>query len=316
MRSFASDNHSGTHPMVMAALTQANDGHAVAYGADPWTARAEEVLRDHFGPDAQPYFVFLGTAANVLSLTACCHSHHSVLPSTHGKISSKDLAPHMAHMGFEHHAQPRVLSLTQATELGTVYTLGELRDLADAAHRHGLYVHMDGARLANACASLGVSLREMTRECGVDVLSLGGTKNGMAFGEAVVFLNPELGEEFRYQRKQLMQLVSKMRYITAQFTALFEGGLWRENAINANAMAALLADEVRGLPGVEVTRPVQANAVFATLPKEAVAPLQAEFPFYVWNPATTEARWMTSFDTTDQDVFDFVTALTKALPAS
>lgn len=341
MRSFASDNHSGVHPKVMEAIARANQGHALAYGEDPLTAEADALLRRHFGQGIDPYFVLLGTAANVLGLRAVARSHHAVLcadsahinvdecgapeavagiklrtvPNRDGKIAPRDLEPFLADVGVQHHNQPRVVSITQSTELGTLYTPDEVRALADFAHENGLLLHMDGARLANAAAALGLELNDVSGACGVDVLSFGGTKNGLMHGEVVVFFDPDLSREFRYIRKQGMQLSSKMRFIAAQFAALLEGGLWRENALQANRMAALLAERVRGLPGVRVTRPVQANAVFAVIPAEAVAPLQACYPFYVWDQATGEVRWMASFDTTPDDVEGFVEALRKALPA-
>jgi threonine aldolase len=339
VRSFASDNHSGVHPLVMDALQAANADHVVAYGDDPWTARAEAVLKAHFGAECQPFFVFLGTAANVLSLRAMADSYHSVLcsdfahihrdecgaperlagmklmpvTSHHGKIAPDDLAHFLADKGFVHHSQPRVVSITQATELGTVYTPGEVRALADFCHANDMLLHMDGARLCNAAAHLGIGLTELTKDAGVDVLSLGGTKNGLMYGEAVIVFRPELAAALPYLRKQNMQLASKMRFIAAQFEALFSGDLWLDNARQANAMAKKLADAVGGLPAVELTRPVETNAVFATLPAAAADRAREHYPFYTWDAQRGEVRWMTSFDTTEADVEAFAAALREAL---
>ncbi|MFP5222079.1 MAG: threonine aldolase family protein [Acidobacteriota bacterium] len=345
MHSFASDNNSGVHPAVLAAIAQANQGHAVGYGADPWTEAAQDAFRAEFGPDAQAFFVFLGTAANVLSLNALTRSHNAVVcartahinvdecgapermlgcklltcPGTDGKLTPEDIRPFLNDLGNEHHNQPRVVSITQSTELGTIYRPEEVKALADFAHANGLYLHMDGARIGNAAAALDLSLAAITRDCGVDVLSFGGTKNGMMFGEAVVFFRPELAGEFRYQRKQAMQLASKMRFISAQFSALLADGLWRANARNANAMARLLASEAATVPGVALTRPVETNAVFARIPAKAVSALQERYFFYVWNASRADApevRWMCSFDTTEQDVLDFVQALRGVMAGS
>lgn len=343
MRSFASDNNSGAHPLVLEALAEANAGHAVGYGADPWTERAQAAVADLFGPDATAYFVFLGTAANVLGLQAlvrpfeavvCAdHAHIHVdecgaperhlgckllpLTSDNGKIRPEQLKPLLASHGFEHHSQPRAVSITQATEFGALYTADEVRALADLAHENGMFLHMDGARLANACAAKGLSLKALCADTGVDVVSLGGTKNGLMFGEAVVFLRPGLDGHFRYQRKQAMQLYSKMRFVSAQFLALFGTDLWLENARRANAMAARLARGLERYEDVTVTRPVQTNAVFARLPRQAAHALREDFFFYVWDqvsqPESPEVRWMCSFDTTDEDVDAFLTALDKAM---
>ncbi|MGJ3522243.1 threonine aldolase family protein [Nitratidesulfovibrio sp. D1] len=338
LKSFASDNASGVHPRILAAMERANAGYARPYGQDPYTGQAKEVFARHFGPDIDMYFVFLGTAANVLGLRAVTRPWHSVVcadvahinvdecgapesvtgsklqavPSYDGRIRSTDIEPLLHMIGDFHHSQPRVVSITQSTELGTVYSPAQVRALADFAHANGMLLHMDGARLANAAAALDVSLAELTRDAGVDVLSFGGTKNGMMFGEAVIFFNPELSREFNFIRKQGMQLISKMRFIAAQFIEMLHDGLWLENARNANAMARLLADSLRGLPHVAITRPVEANAVFARLSPEHIARLQQDFYFYEWDPVLHEVRWMTSFDTTEADVREFIDAV-KAL---
>ena len=342
LRSFASDNNSGVHPAIMRAIHEANVGHAVGYGADPWTARAEEAFRRQFGQQAQAFFVLLGTAANVLGLSALTRPHHAVLcarnahinvdecgaperhlgcklialPSPDGRIAPEDVLPCLRDLGNEHHSQPRVVSITQCTELGTLYRPEEIATLARLAHDFGLYLHMDGARLANAAVALGTSLAGLTADLGVDVLSFGGAKNGMMYGEAVVFFRPEAAAEFRYRRKQGMQLASKMRFISAQFVALLEGELWRENAAKANAMASLLAEKAAGIPGLTITRAVETNAVFARLPAACLPAILERHFFYVWDAGDAdwpEVRWMCSFDTTEQDVEVFLATVRDAL---
>ena len=338
-KSFASDNNSGVHPLVMQALAEANTGHCVAYGNDPYSEAAREAVRDVFGERAECFFVFNGTGANVTSLTALTQPWNAVVcsdcahinvdecgapergagvkllaePSVDGKIGPKAIERHLHCFGFQHHSQPGVVSVTQATELGTVYAPDEVRAIAECAHANGMAVHMDGARLANAAAALGMGLKELTVDCGVDVLSLGGTKNGLMFGEAVVFLNPERADAFKYVRKQGMQLHSKMRFISAQYVAWLSGSLWRECAEHSNAMARLLAELVAEVPDVEITRPVQTNGVFATLPRRVVEPLRERSFFYTWDEELPEVRWMTSFDTTEEDVRGFVATLREVL---
>ncbi|MDX6583376.1 MAG: threonine aldolase [Solirubrobacterales bacterium] len=346
MHDFASDNHAGAHPEVLEAIAAANEGHAGSYGDDPWTRRAEEVMRDHFGPDARAFFVFNGTGANVSSVDAltrefegviCTETAHMhvdecgaperlagtkllTVATEHGKLAPADLARWESSRGDEHQVQPRLLSITQATELGTVYSADETRALADAARELGMYLHVDGARLANAAASLGASLAELTTGAGVDAVSFGGTKNGLLLGEAVVFCRPELAEEFLFTRKQLGQLASKMRFVSAQFEALLSGDLWLRSARRANEMATRLATAVEPIDGLEITHPVEANAVFATLPGPAIARLLAELPgqdpFYVWDAARDEVRWMCSWDTTEADVDAFAAVIAEAIRAS
>jgi threonine aldolase len=342
LTSFGSDNHAGVHSDVLAAIAEANTGDAPAYGDDPWTRRAEELFRAHFGPDAEAFPVFTGTAANVLALgsvlrpyeAAICsdvahvHTDECGAPERHlgaklltaatvdGKVGVESVAPQLWGIGDEHHVQARLLSITQSTELGTRYAVDELRALTDWAHAHDLVVHVDGARLANAAAGLGVGLGDVTTGCGVDLLSFGGTKNGALGAEAVVFLRPGLSDGFRFRRKQGMQLASKMRFVSVQLVALLTDDLWRRNATHANAMASRLADGVAAVPGVRVTRPVEANAVFAIPPADAVAPLQERFPFYVWDGGTGEVRWMTSFSTTEADVDAFISALGELVPTA
>ncbi len=339
---FASDNHAGAHPEVLEALARANQGHAGSYGADPWTERARDVMREHFGRDARPFFVFNGTAANVLSLAAitkpfeaviCAETAHMnvdecgaperiagvkllTVATEHGKLGPDDIGRWDAKRGDEHHVQPRVVSITQATELGTVYSVGEVGAIAAAAHQREMLLHVDGARLANAAAALEQPLAAFTTAAGVDVVSFGGTKNGLVFGDAVVFLRPGLAEEFEFTRKQGMQLASKMRFVAAQFEALLEGDLWREGARHANEMAARLAVAVEAIDGVEITQPVEANAVFAKLSRPAIDrlldELPGEHPFYIWDDATSEVRWMCSWDTTPEDVDAFTGAIAEA----
>lgn len=334
-RAFASDNNAGAHPEVLAALAAANAGHARSYGHDPLTDQAREVFRLHFGPAADAWFVFNGTAANVLGLAAVTRPHEAIICSDgahinvdecgaperftgcklipvrcpDGKLRPADLPPLLRGIGDEHRVQPRVVSITQATELGTVYTAGEIRALADAAHAQGLLLHLDGARLANAAVSLELPLRALTTDAGVDLLSFGGTKNGLLGAEAIVFPQGAGGDAMAFIRKQGMQLASKMRFLAAQFIALLGGDLWQRNAGHANRMARLLAEQVQGVAGITLTQPVEANGVFARVPPEHIPALQERAFFYVWNPETSEVRWMTAWDTTDQDIATFAAAV-------
>lgn len=338
-RGFASDNNAGVHPAIMERITSVNHGHVIAYGDDPYTEKAVARMKEIFGQETGIFFVFIGTAANVLGLSTVSQSYHAVIcPDTahihvdecgapekftgcklltvktpDGKLTAEMISSHMHGIGFEHHVQPRVVSITQSTELGTVYTVGEIRKLADYAHAHGMILHMDGARISNAAVTLGCSFYEMTGGAGVDVLSFGGTKNGMMYGEAVVFFNPALCEDFKYRRKQGMQLASKMRYIAAQFEAFLEDDLWKRNALHANEMARKLFQAVKDIPGVAVTRKVESNAVFARIPASIVEELQKHYFFYVWDEALSEVRWMCSFDTTEEDIEGFASLLRSLL---
>jgi threonine aldolase len=334
-RGFASDNHAGAHPDVLAAVAAANVDHAPAYGDDPWTARARDALRDALGPDADPYLVFNGTGANNVCLAALCrpwesvicaasahlHVDESTAPETvakvklqvvatpDGKLTPELAAEKVVRIGDEHAAQPRVVSITQSTESGTVYAVEEIRALADFAHGHGLLLHVDGARIFNGAVACGATLREMLTDAGVDAVSIGGTKIGGLGVEAAVFLAPGLGEHARYVRKQLMQLSSKQRFLAAQLLALLDDDLAMRSAAHANAMAARLAAAVRDIPGVRLSNEPQANALFAVLDPAATARLQEDWRFYVWDERTGEVRWMTSWDTTEEDVDGFAAAI-------
>lgn len=338
-RSFASDNHAGAHPQVVAAVAAANGGHLPSYGADPYTCALEELARELFGPAATAYPVFNGTGANVVSLAmmtdrwdaaVCAETAHAnvdecgapeklagvkllPVPAPDGKLTPALVGTKALGFGFEHHAQPRVVTLTQSTELGTAYTPGELAALCEHAHRLGMTVHLDGARLANAASFLGCALRELTTDVGVDVVSLGGTKNGLLGAEAVVVLNPEAIRAPRYIRKLTTQLPSKMRFVSAQLLALYGTGLWRRSASHANAMASRLADAVGGLSGVRITRPVQANAVFAIIDPAVAERIRTTYPFYTWDEATGEVRWMCAFDTAPDDVDAFAECVAAAV---
>jgi threonine aldolase len=334
---FASDNHAGMHPAVLAAVVAANEGHAAAYGGDPWTVRSLQRFREHFGAHAQAFPVFNGTGANVLCLEAltqpwqavvCARTAHLhvdecgaperagrkllVVDTPDGRLTPELVEPLLVRVGDEHVVQPRVISITQSTELGTVYSPDAVAALAGWAHTHGMLLHVDGARLANAAASLGVPLRALTTDAGVDALSFGGTKNGAMGAEAVVLLREDVADGFRYRRKQAMQLGSKMRYLSAQLDALLTDDLWRRNAEHANAMARRLADGVRDIAGVRITQPVEANAVFAILDPAVTERLQEEWPFHVWDDGTGEVRWMAAWDTTPEDVDAFAAAVRGA----
>jgi threonine aldolase len=340
-KGFASDNNSGVHPAIFKSMEEANLGHMAGYGNDPLTDKAENIFKDHFGHETEVFFVFNGTGANVVGLSSLTNSFNSIIctETAHieedecgapekftgcklltskpydGKLTPKSVSPHLKGFDFEHHSQPKVISISQATESGTVYRPDEIKKLADIAHQNNMFLHMDGARIANAAVFLNMDFKSFTKDCGVDVLSFGGTKNGMMMGEAVLIFNPVLATNTKYLRKQCMQLYSKMRYVGAQFIAYFENDLWRETAIHSNNMAKLLAIEISKIPQIIITQPVEANGVFAKIPKEIIKPLQEHFAFYVWNEKESEVRWMTSFDTTKTEIFEFV-ELIKTLMAS
>jgi threonine aldolase len=338
-RGFSSDNNAGVHPEVLEALARVNQGHVVAYGDDAYTRSAIRKFEEHFGPDIAVFFTFNGTGANVLSLQSLTRSFHSVLcsdyahiytdecgaPEKHigckliplphhdGKITL-DSVRHAYHgIGDEHHAQPRVISITQSTEMGTVYQPEEIQALAHFAQERGMFLHMDGARLANAAASLGQTLRQASRDLGVDVLSFGGTKNGILGGEAVVFFHPEHSQDFLYLRKQSMQLASKMRFIAAQFEALLTNDLWRRSAEHANRMARVLEKEISRIPGVRTVWKVEANGVFVQIPRHAIEKIKQQYFFYTWIEEESIVRWMCSFDTTEEDIHQFATVVAEAV---
>lgn len=330
-RSFASDNNAGVHPEVLEAIATANQGHTVGYGDDAYTESAVRKFKEHFGEEIEVFIVFNGTAANCLSLKALTDSYHAVIcadfahiytdecgapenftgcklipiPHQEGKLTLDAVRGAYHGIGDQHHVQPGVVSITQCTEMGTVYKPAEIRALARFCHEHDLFLHMDGARIANAAASLKQNLRQATRDLGVDVLSFGGTKNGLMGGEAVVFFNKLLAKNFLYFRKQGMQLASKMRFISAQFEALLTNNLWLTSAQHANRMARLLEKEIRKISGVKIVYPVEGNGVFAKISRSAIAKIQKRYFFYVWDEEHSVVRWMCSFDTTESDVKDF-----------
>lgn len=337
-RSFASDNNSGVHPQVLAHLAKVNADHTVGYGGDPFTQIAINQFKKIFGNQAETFFVFNGTGANILALSAFTSSFNSIICAStahimvdecgapekftgckllpidtpNGKLTPGLVAKYLHGFDFEHHSQPRIISISQVSELGTVYQPNEIKELADLAHKYGMFLHMDGARLANAAVSLNLPFKAFTTDCGVDVLSFGGTKNGLMMGEAVVFLNPEFTSTVKYLRKQAAQLYSKMRYMAAQFLAYFENDLWAKNAHHANQMAQLLKQRVEIL-GVEITQSVDANGVFAILPDTIRDKLLQKYFFYSWDEGRHEVRWMTSFDTSEEDVTQFCDELERLL---
>lgn len=332
MKAFASDNYASIHPKILKSIEAANAGHAKAYGADPWTEKLNDKIKDLFGSHVEVFPVFNGSGANVLSLKTltkpyeavlCTHvAHINVdecgapeafmgvklidLPCLDGKLSAEKINPFTLNYGNEHQVQAKVLSLTQSTERGTVYQIKELESLKAFAKGKGMKIFMDGARFANATASLGVSPRKIVEAAGLDILSLGGTKNGLMLGELVLVFNPEIAAEMKFYRKQAMQLASKMRFISAQFLAYFENDLWLENATHANAMAKTLAEKLSDIENIVLCENVEANSVFVKIPRNAIEPLQKDYPFYVWDEEINEVRWMCSFDTTEDEINRFV----------
>jgi threonine aldolase len=342
-RSFASDNNAAIHPEVLEAIGRANQGHEVGYGDDPYTESAIRKFREHFGNDVEVFFVFNGTAANVLSLQTLARSYHAVLcpelshiytdecgapekmsgckliplAAPAGKLTVETVAHAYHGIGDQHHVQPRVISITQSTEMGTIYNPSEIQNLARFAHERNMLLHMDGARISNAAAAQGLTLRQASRELGVDVLSFGGTKNGLMGVEAVVFFRPELAVDFLFMRKQGMQLASKMRYMAVQMEALLSNELWKRNADHANRMARLLEQEIRKITQIKLVYPVQANGVFAQIPRAAIEKIKERYFFYVWDEEASVVRWMCSFDTTEEDVrqfADFVKEIVEKTP--
>lgn len=338
-RGFASDNNAGVHPEVFKELLAANEGHAIGYGSDIFTEQALELFKKHFGRDTETFFVFTGTAANVLGLSAVTRSWNSVIAasSAHleqdecgapenfmgckvltvdtpdGKLDNKLIETHLHGFDFEHHSQPKVVSVTQSTEMGTVYTSSEISEIADFVHSKGLMLHMDGARISNAAAFLDQSFRAFTTDAGVDILSFGGTKNGMMSGEAICFLKPGIAHDFKYIRKQGMQLASKMRFISAQYLAWFRNDLWRECAKHSNSMARIMADSLRQFPELKITQKVESNGIFVIIPEKIAKRMQEQYFFYPWNEKISEYRLMTSWDTQEEDIEGFIRLLKKEL---
>lgn len=335
MKSFASDNYSGIHPEILQAIQQANVNHIGSYGNDAVTEKTIKRFEEHFGKDIEVFFVYNGTGANVLGLSAMTKSFHSIIcpelahinvdestapekflgckiigvPAPDGKLTPEAVEERIIRLQDQHHPQAKVISISQTTEYATVYTIDEIKALSALAKKYNMYLHMDGSRISNAAVSLSKGFKEFTRDAGVDVLSFGGTKNGMMIGEAIVFFNTALAVDFKYQRKQGMQLHSKMRFISAQFDALLSNDLWKRNATHANAMAALLEKRLKEIPAVRITQRVQANGVFAILPPAIIERAQQEIFFYVWNDKTSECRFMCSFDTTEEDINKLVDAI-------
>ena len=338
MRSFGSDNNSGVHPRIMDAIVQANSDHAIGYGDDDWTRKAEVAMQTLLETDSiKPYFVFNGTGANVIALQACLSPFNSIICATtahiavdecgaptkftgcplkevetlDGKLTPELVSPHLHGFGVEHHSQPKVIAISQTTELGTAYTPQEVKDLAELAHQHNMYLFVDGTRLSNACDTLQVSLKEMTIDCGVDIFTMGGTKNGLMMGEAIIALHPELEKNLMYYRKQTCQLYSKMRYLSAQFIPYLSENIWLENAEKSNAAAQQLADAMRKIKDVEITQKVESNAIFFILPKSISDELRKHYFFYDWDESRNEMRLVCSWDTTQKDINDFINYLEK-----
>jgi threonine aldolase len=334
-RTFASDNYAGVHPEIMEALLRANHHHAASYGADEVTAKAIAKFKEYLGESIDVYFVYNGTGANVIALQALTQSFNAIIcadlahinvdestapekftgcklvtiPTKDGKIYADEIVSKIQRVNDQHHPQAKVISISQSTEYGTVYTVDEIKSIATVARENNLFLHMDGSRISNAAVSLKKDFAALTRDAGVDVLSFGGTKNGMMFGEAIIFFNPNLSGYAQYIRKQGMQLHSKMRFISAQFEALLSNDLWKRNAEQANAMAKYLEGELRKIPQVKITQSVDANGIFALMPKEIIPELQQQNFFYIWNEKTSEARLMCAFDTLKADIEDFVARL-------
>ena len=328
MRSFASDNNSGVHPLIIDAIVKANSDHAVGYGDDPWTEEAKQKLNEVFGDNASPFFVFNGTGANSIALQAITRSFNSIIctqtahifvdecgaparmtgctmtaiPTFDGKLTPELIRPHLHGFGVCHHPQPKAVYISQTTELGTAYTIAEIQAIADLIHSFDMYLHVDGARLANACAFLNCTMKQLTVDAGVDILSFGGTKNGMLQGESVISFRPELSDSLQFFRKQSAQLASKMRYLSAQFIPYLTDDLWLSNANHANRQAAKLVNILKQYPQVKFTQKPETNQLFFTLPKDVAQKLSEKYFFYYWNEEASEVRFVTSWDTTDDDI--------------
>jgi len=338
-RGFASDNNAGVHPDILREIISSNSGHVTGYGSDIYTEKASSLFKEHFGNLTETYFVFTGTAANVLGLSGIMKSWNSIITAStahlegdecgapekfigckvlvvdtpDGKISPELIEKHMHGIDFEHHSQPKVISITQSTEMGTVYTVAEIARIATFAHVRGMLLHMDGARLANAAVSLNLPFKAFTTDAGVDVLSFGGTKNGMMSGESICFLKPGLSDDFKYIRKQGMQLASKMRFISAQYIGYFRNDLWKKCASNSNAMARMLADKLKLIVEVKVTQEVQSNGVFVIMPADIAEKMRDHYFFYPWDEKRSEYRLMASWDTKEEDIEDFIILLKREL---
>lgn len=338
-RGFASDNNAGIHPDILNEIAAVNVGHVTGYGSDIYTDRAKELFKEQLGSSTETFFVFTGTAANVLGLTSIIRSWNSVIAAStahleqdecgapekftgakvltvetpDGKITPGLIGRHMHGLDFEHHSQPKVISVTQTTEMGTVYTVKEIRAIADFAHSNNMLLHMDGARLANAAVYLGLPFKAFTTDAGVDVLSFGGTKNGLMGGEAICFLKPGLSADFKYIRKQGMQLASKMRFISAQYIGYFRNDLWKKCATHSNAMANIFAAKLLLIKEVHITQTVQSNGIFIIIPHDVAERVRKHYFFYPWDEKTSEYRLMTSWDTTEEDIDGFIELLNKEL---
>lgn len=336
---FASDNHSGIHPEVLKSISDVNYGHVNAYGYDDYTKQAIDKFKSILKNDIEVFFVFNGTGANVTALSAITNTFNSIIcseyshihvdecgaiekihgsklitiPTSNGKITIEQIKQKLIRQDDEHFSQPKVISLTQSTEYGTLYTINEIKEITKFAHDNDMYVHVDGARISNAAASLQVSLKDLIVDTDIDVLSFGGTKNGLMMGEAVIFLNSKLAKNFKFIRKQNMQLASKMRFIAAQFSALLSNDLWLKNATHSNNMAKLLYEKIKDIPKIKITQEVEVNSVFAIIPKEYIQILQNEYYFYIWNDNTSEVRLMCTFDTKESDVLKFADLIKKTV---
>ena len=331
-RFFASDNCSGVHPEFLKAISEVNQGHVIGYGDDIYTESAIAEFKKHFGKDIEVFFTFLGTGANVLGVSALTNPYSAILcaetahifedecgaverfggaklipiETKNGKLTVELIKPHIRGIGMEHHSQVKVISITQVTELGTAYTVDEIKEITNFAHQNNLLVHMDGARISNAAISLNLPFKAFTKDVGIDILSFGGTKNGMMYGEAVIFFNTILAKDFKYIRKQGMQLASKMRYISAQFERFLKNDFWKELATHSNAMAQLLAKEIKSIPEIELTQKVEGNGLFIKIPKDLATKLQEKHFFYDWDEGKSIYRWMCSWDTSEEDIKEFV----------
>jgi len=331
MKCFASDNYSGIHPEILNAIIKANVDHEISYGEDSYTKQAQKVFESIFG-DVDVLYAFNGTGANIVSLKCCTLPFQAVIcaetahintdecgavaqnigcslltvPTPDGKLTPEMIEPFLYRIGNVHNSQPKVISISQSTELGTIYSVSELKTLCKFAHENNLYVHIDGARISNAVAALNVRLREATVDCGVDIMSFGGTKNGLMLGEAILIFNRELRKNAAFYQKQSMQLYSKNRFIASQFIAFLSNNLWLQLALHSNQMAQMMAKKLQIIPEIKITQPVQTNSIFVIIPEKIIEPLRKKYKFYTWNEQTNELRWMCSFDTTEKEIDDFV----------